>query len=143
MRRRVAPRPAQALLEAAIVLPLLLFLVFAVIGVGRLTRAQMSVSGVAREAARAAALANTPGEAGSRGRARGLEVAAANRLAADRLVLVVQPGALAPGSRVDAAATYRVRFDDLPLLGWASVTVRSEQWERVDLYRSRPDGGAP
>lgn len=46
------PREGQALLETALALPVLLVLVFGVVGAGRLTEAKMEVSAVAREAAR-------------------------------------------------------------------------------------------
>lgn len=136
-----APREGQALLETAIVLPLLFFLVFAVIGVGRLTRAQMAVSAVAREAARTGALANTATEARSQGLSKGRELAVTSGLATENLTLSLDLGTFTPGSPVVANASYRLSFGDLPLLGWASITVRSEHRERVDLYRSRRAGG--
>ena len=47
----------------ALVVPLLLLLAFGVVGVGRVGQARLGVSAVAREAARAAALADSPAEA--------------------------------------------------------------------------------
>ena len=51
---------AQAVLELALVLPLLLLLAFGAVGVGRVIQAQMALSAVAREAARQAALSPLP-----------------------------------------------------------------------------------
>src|SRR5207244_4620739 len=70
----------QALVELALVAPLLLVLAFGVVGVGRVAQGQLGVSAVAREAARAAALADTPADARARGLARGHDVAARYRL---------------------------------------------------------------
>jgi len=141
--RRAGER-GQALVELALVIPLLFILAFGVIGVGRVIQAQMAVSAVAREAARAEALANTPAEAASDGMARGQEVAAGYGLSAASLQLNVDPGSLARGAAVEASAHYTVDLSDLPLLGWGRITVSSSHSERVDLYRSFwQTGGSP
>lgn len=126
----------QALVETALVVPILLFLAFGVVAIGRVTQAQMGVSAVAREAARAAALANDPGRAAIDGMARGQEVAAGYNLGNGSLQLAVDPGSFTRGGAVRASARYTVSFGDLPLLGWARVTVGSTHLERIDLYRS-------
>lgn len=132
----------QALVETALVVPLLLLLAFGVIAAGRVTQAQMGVSAVAREAARAAALANGPGQSASDGMARGQEVAAGYNLGNGSLELSVAPGSFRRGDAVRASARYTVSFGDLPLLGWARVTVGSTHFERIDLYRSFWSTGA-
>ncbi len=134
----------QALVELALVIPILLLLAFGVIGAGRVTEAQMGVSAVAREAARAAALANDPGDAASQGMARGQQVASGYNLANGSLQLVVNAGGFTRGGTVQAVAHYTVSLADLPLLGWAHITVGSSHLERVDLYRSFwQTGGTP
>lgn len=133
----LAGQRGNALVETALVLPLLLLPAFGVVGVGRVVQAQMAVEAVAREAARAAALADSPAEAARNGVARGQEVAVGYRLANGSLQLTVDPGSLARGGQVRAAASYDVALDDLPLMGWARVRVASDHLERVDLYRSR------
>lgn len=133
-----------ALVETALVLPLLLLLAFGVIGAGRIVQAQMGVSAVAREAARAGALANGSADAAARGVARGEEVATGYRLTNGSLELTVALDSFARGAPVRARASYEVAFDDLPLLGWARFMVASDHVERTDLYRSRwPAGGQP
>jgi hypothetical protein len=127
----------QALVELALVAPLLLVLAVGVVGVGRVAQAQLGVGAVAREAARAAALAEAPAEALARGSARGRDVAAGYRLDNGSLELAIDPGTLARGGQVRAAARYRVALDDLPLMGWAGVSVAGGHAERVDLWRSR------
>jgi hypothetical protein len=128
--------------ELALVIPLLLFLAFGVVAVGRVTDAQMRVSAVAREAARAAALASDPGEAASQGMTRGQEVAVGYHLGDGSLQLAVGAGDFNRGGTVQASAHYTVSLDDLPLLGWAHVTVGSTHLERIDLYRSFWQTGA-
>src|SRR5579883_3027743 len=129
-----------ALIETALVLPLLLMLAFGVIGVGRITQAQMGVSAVAREAARAGALANDPGEALDQALGRGQAAASGYNLTNGSLQLSVDVGQFDPGGTVQASARYTVSFNDLPLLGWAQVSVASTHGERIDLYRSRWPG---
>jgi hypothetical protein len=131
-RRRGPARPGQALLELALILPILLFLAFAVVGAGRVVQAQLGVSAVAREAARAGASGLSAGV----GRARGEEVAAGYALGNGSLELLVSGGRFVPGSQVTSVATYDVDFGDLPLLGWARVRVRGEAREAIDLHRS-------
>jgi len=126
----------QALVEVALVIPVLLLLAFGVVAAGRVTDAQMGVSAVAREAARAAALANDSGEAANQGVTRGQEVAAGYHLGDGSLQLAVNAGNFTRGGTVQASARYTVSLGDLPLLGWAHITVGSTHLERIDLYRS-------
>lgn len=134
----------QALVELALVIPILLLLAFGVVAAGRVTQAQMGVSAVAREAARAAALANDSGQAAVDGIARGREVATGYSLGNGSLQLAVNAGGFSRGGTVQASAHYTVSLADLPLLGWAHITVGSTHLERVDLYRSFwQTGGTP
>jgi len=127
----------QALIETALVVPLLLLLAVGVVGGGRVVQGQLGVSAVAREAARAAAMANTAGEARARGLGRGQDVAAGYRLGNGSLALAVDPGDFARGGQIRAEARYDVTFDDLPLLNWARLTLTSRHLERIDAWRSR------
>jgi hypothetical protein len=99
------------------------------------------VAAVAREAARAAALAHTPEAALALGAARGREVAGGYGLGNDSLRVEVDASRYGRGGSVQAAARYDVRLDDLPLLGWVSVPASCTHVERVDPYRSRWMGG--
>ncbi len=136
IRRRVGDR-GQALVEAALVIPLLLSLVFGVVAVGRVVQAELGVVAVAREAAKAAAVAQTPAEALASGSARGRETARGYNLTDGSFGLSVDAGAFERGGQVRASAHYTVSLHDLPLLGWASVPLQSSHVERIDLYRSR------
>ncbi len=137
LRLTTKGHPGQALIETALVTPMLLILAFGVIGVGRVTHAHVAVSATAREAARAGALADDAGQAQERGRARGEEVAKGYGLTGASFTLTVDPGSFERGGQVRASARYEVTLDDLPLLGWARVALASEHVERIDLYRSR------
>jgi Flp pilus assembly protein TadG len=139
-RRR---QPAQALVELALVLPLLLVLAFGTIGVGRLVRIHMAVDAVAREAAREATLAPIPlrapdaeadHEASQLGERRGNEVASGYGL--HGTLVTVDAANFDRGSWVQAEASFTLSERDLPLLGWARFTFHAVHRERVDLYRS-------
>jgi len=132
-----------ALVETAIVIPVLLVLAFGVVGIGRVIQADLGVIAVAREAARSAALANNGSEASSRGLARGKDVARGYQLGNGSLQLTVDPGSFQRGGQVTAEATYQVTFGDLPMLQWADLQLKSRQTENIDPYRSRwPVGGS-
>jgi Flp pilus assembly protein TadG len=133
----LAGQRGSALVETALLVPLLLLPTFGVVGVGRVIQAKMGVSAVVREAARAAALADSPAAAVSNGLARGQAVAAGYGLTNGSLQLTVEPSGLARGGQVRAVASYDVTLDDLPLMGWVQARVASSHLERVDLYRSR------
>ena len=144
LRRWLADQRGSALVEVALVLPLLLLLALGVVGVGRVIQARMSVSAVAREAARVAALAQSPDEAAQQGLAAGRAVAVGYGLTNGTLTVRVEPGALERGGAVRASAAYHVSLDDLPLMGWAGADLAAEHVERIDLYRSRwRTGGSP
>ncbi|MHB8620827.1 MAG: TadE/TadG family type IV pilus assembly protein [Chloroflexota bacterium] len=131
-----------ALIETALVLPILLTLVFGLVGIARLAHARMGLSAVAREEARAGALADTPGDATSRGLAAGQAVASGYGLSNGSLQLSVEPGALDRGGDVLATAAYTVHLGDLPLMHWLDIPMKSQHVERADLYRSRWNGAA-
>jgi hypothetical protein len=140
-RDRRRGQAGQALVELGLVAPILLFLAFGVVAAGRVVGGKTAVVAVAREAARAGALAETPDAAFDRAVARGRDVAAGHRLGNGSLLLTVDPGDMARGGVVRTEARYEVRLDDLPLLGWVRVPVSAAHAERVDLYRSRWGAG--
>ena len=144
LRRWLADQRGSALVEVALVVPLLLLLALGVVGVGRVVQARSSVSAVAREAARVAVLAQSADEAAEQGLAAGRAVALGYGLTNGTLILAVDPGGFERGGRVRASAGYRVSLPDLPLLGWAGADVAAQHVERIDLYRSRSrTGGSP
>jgi hypothetical protein len=84
-----------------------------------------------REAALAAAIT----QQADQGYARGQAVASGYYLAPGALQLVVA-GDFKRGGQVAASARYTVSFGDLPLLGWANLTVSGRHVEQVDRYQS-------
>ena len=128
-------QPAQGLIEAALALLLLALLAIGLLGLVRLQQAQAGVDAVAYEAARAAVLADSAREAQDLGASRGLALAPAYGLTNGTLELVIQAEPFGRGQPVQALATYTVRFDDLPLLGWASRQVTAHHAEFVETYR--------
>jgi len=134
-------RRGQALVETALVVPLLLTLAFGVVAAGRVANGRMAVEAVAREAARTAAMADTAADARARGVARGRQVAAGYGLADGSFDVQIEPGAFSRGGEVRASVRGDVALDDLPLLSPTHVTVAGEHVERIDAYRSRWRGG--
>jgi hypothetical protein len=141
---RRAPERGQALVELALVVPVVLLLALGVLGLSRVLHARMAVSGVAREAARAAALAQSPAEALALGAARGGEAAAGYGLTNGSFRLALDPGTLERGGWVRAEARYEAVLADLPLFGLERVRLSASHEERVERWRSRwPAGGSP
>jgi Flp pilus assembly protein TadG len=135
-------RNGQALVETALVLPLLLFLGIGVVGVARITQARLAVDAVAREAARAGAMAASPSDAASAALGRGLAIADADHLDRQNLHLAVDVGQFRPGGTVQAEARYDVSLADLPFFRGLVVPLAGAHQEFVDPYRSRVSGGA-
>jgi TadE-like protein len=117
MRSAIARRQGQAAVELALALPLLLLVVFGLLGAGRLTATTVSVSAVAREAARAGALGTSSADAALRAQLRGQAVAADDGLRAVDLDLVVDASTFGPTGEVRATATYRLSQADVPFFG--------------------------
>lgn len=129
---------AQALVELALALPVVLALAFGTLAVSRLVEAQTAVIAVAHEAARAGALAPDRQDAVDRIRERASLVAPG--LGLDPRILGIEwdlsrfsedPG------RVEVRVRYHIDFRDLPLVGWmSSAEVHAGHVEWVDPYRS-------
>ena len=144
VRRLAGGHRASAIIETALVVPLLLTIAFGIVGIGRVLQARLAVEAVAREAATSAAAANNAAQAQAHGLSRGRDVAAGYGLTNGSFRLTVDPGTFARGGQVMASAQYRVDLADLPLLQWTTVTLRSGHAEPIDLYRSRwPASAAP
>jgi Flp pilus assembly pilin Flp len=137
VRRAVADESGSAMIEAALVIPVVLVIVFGVVMTGRVVHAQIAVQEVAREAGRTLASAGSAPTGLEEARSRGLAVAGGHGLSAGQLELVLDLGAFERGGTVRAQASYTVGLGDLPLLGQFEVTVSSSHQERIELYRSR------
>ena len=135
---RVIRHTAQALVELALALPVVLALAFGTLAMSRLVQAQTAVVAVAHEAARAGALAPSAQDAVDRIRERAALVAPGLGLDPQtvRLEWDLTSFSQDPG-RVDVRVRYRLNFGDLPLVGWiSSAEVHAQHVEWVDPYRS-------
>lgn len=142
MVRKLAARlrgdeSGQALVEAAIVIPVLLVLVFGVVMAGRVVHAKIAVQAAAREASRT--LATAPSEEQGLADADDAARAAANGygLSGDGLSIDLEPNGFDRGGTVTATVSYSLGLGGLPLIGSADINVSSSHSEQVDPYRSR------
>ncbi len=124
----------QALVEAALVLPLMLVLVMGVFVVGVVGRTDSALLAVAQEAARAAATASNPGDAASHGVARGTQVADGYRLR--EAIVTVDARDFRPGGQVRADATVTVSLATIPIFGPTAIRLHHEHAEPVDPFRN-------
>jgi hypothetical protein len=140
--------PAQALVEVACALGVMLLLAFGLLGVARVTGSLLGLTAVAREAARAGARAPDAATAVEWASDRGQQVAGEYGLAGvsvdvDTSSFDVQPSpdVLVPGE-VRVSASVSVDLSDVPLVSWAQahVPLRRAYAEVVDPYRSAPAG---
>jgi Flp pilus assembly protein TadG len=132
----------QAIVEFALVVPILLVLAFGVLAIGRVVQADMAVRAVAWEAARAGALADSVTQATGQGLATGLAVADDYHLNRSAVQITVDASGYRRGGQVVAKARYVVSFGDLPLLGWASTPLQNVHAEPVDPFRAGVPVGA-
>ncbi|MPZ49733.1 MAG: hypothetical protein GEU75_10655 [Dehalococcoidia bacterium] len=137
MKSRVKDESGQALVEAALVLPVILLVVFGVVMAGRLSHTKVAVQAAAREASRALATAPSEQQGLTEARDRGQAVAEGYGLSGERLTLEVRSNGFERGGAATAEVTYRVPLGDLPLLKMVDISVSSKHSERIDLYRSR------
>jgi len=115
----------QASVEAALVLPLVITMLLAVVQVGLVVRAEVLVTHAAREAARAAAVNADPQAAVSAAKL-------ATTLDGERMTVAVR-GRDGPGSRVQVEVTYSLPTD-VPLVGslLGDVTLHAAATMRVE-----------
>jgi hypothetical protein len=142
---RPLARSAQALVEMALVLPVVLALVFGTVALSRVVQAQSAIVAVAHEVARAGALGANRSDALYRMHARAREVTSG--LGLDTSLLELSPDVSAyerADGRVTATVTYEVDLRDVPLVGWAPPPhIRARHVEWIDPFRSGIDDAAP
>ncbi len=126
----------QASVELALLVPIGLVLIFAVLGVARLTTAAISLSAVVRETARAGAEGSSAADAWQRANVRGRAVAADDGLRSGNLELEVDTSDFGPAGEVRVVARYRVSLVDVPFLGLGQLQVSRSHVEPVGTYRA-------
>jgi Flp pilus assembly protein TadG len=135
--RRAHSESGQALVEAALAIPLLLVLVFGVVAAGRVTEAKIAVQAAARESSRALAVAPSEEQGIADALTAGENVAAGYGLDSSRLTIDLDSGGFSRGGTVTSEVRYTVSLSDLPLLSFVDVDVGASHSERIDFYRSR------
>jgi hypothetical protein len=138
--QRISPgvQSAQAVVESALMLPVVLVLVFGTLALSRVIQAQGALVTVAHEAARAAALANSAQDAVDQMQRRVDLVAPGLGLNPGAIVLEWDVSSFAAErGQVVSTVRYTVDLRDVPLVAWAPlVTLRAEHVEWVDPFRS-------
>jgi Nuclease-related domain/TadE-like protein len=131
-------RSAQALVEIAIGLPLVLGLLFGTVALSRILQAQTAVVALVHEVARAGALANSATDARARMQHRLVDVAPGLGLDAGQVELECDVSQFARrDGRVVASASYTVDLGNLPFVDWLPPpAVRAEHVEWVDPFRA-------
>lgn len=120
--------------EAAIVAPVLFFLMFAgLLVAGRSIQAKSQAESAAQEAARAASLEQTPGAAVASGQ-RALEANVADTVGMD-CTAAIDAGDLTPGSLVEVEVTC-----DAELVAGKHTTFSARAVEVVDRFRQGEEG---
>jgi Flp pilus assembly protein TadG len=114
MRTRLKDESGQALVEAALVLPVILVVVFGVVMAGRLSHTKIAVQAAAREASRELASASSEQQGLADARDRGQTVAEGYGLDGDRLTLEVSSNGFQRGGMATAEVSYRGQRGDLP-----------------------------
>jgi Flp pilus assembly protein TadG len=137
IRKQAQDESGQALVEAALAIPVLLVLVFGVVAVGRVTEAKIAVQAAARESSRALAVAPSEERGIADALTAGENVADGYELDGSRLTIDLDSGGFSRGGTVTSDVQYSVSLSDLPLLNFFDVDVGASHSERIDFYRSR------
>lgn len=125
-----------ASVEFVLVTPLLLVLMLFVVGLGRLGVARGDVDGAARDAARAASLVRSIGEAEPMAFEAALASLQERGVTCQALHVDVEPASFAPGGSIAANVSCNVDLSDLTLV-WTpgSTRISSRFVAPIDGYR--------
>jgi Flp pilus assembly protein TadG len=126
-----------AMIEAALVIPVVLAVAFGIVTAGRVVHAKIAVQAAAREAGRTLATAASETDGLTVARDRAVAVAGGYGLSPELFTVTLDPGNFARGGTVRANTAYPVPLGDVPLFGHIQVTVSSSHQELIELYRSR------
>lgn len=136
-----ASERGQALVELAIVAPVLLLFVLGIVLFGRIFEAKAGIAAAAREAARVYADSPAEGPGLTLAVQRAQDVARGYHLAPSGFRVSIDGGGFVRGGEVTVQTSYAVPAFDLPLagrvVGGPYVTVRYTHREMIELYRSR------
>ena len=128
-----------AAVEMALLAPVLVVLVAAVVAAGRVVETKSALLAVAREAARAASEATNGVQASEAATSTASRVAAGLGLDPSRVVVSQGSAGFGRGEPYRVAVSYEVRLADLPGLGVlpGSFTLGAEHAELIQRFKSR------
>ena len=125
-----------ASLELVLLVPVLLLLLLLVVAGGRLVQARGDVDAMARDAARAASVARSPGEAVARAEAMVSERVGEGGVQCREPAVVTDTAAFRPGGVVSVAVTCNVDLAAVSALGIAtSRALGAQATEVIDARR--------
>jgi len=140
---RPLARSAQAVVEMALALPIVLALVFGTVALSRVVQAHAAIVAVAHEVARAGALGANPTDAVNRMRARAIEVTPGLGLGSSLQIFFDVSAYARSEGHVATTVRYLVDLRDLPLVGWAPpAELRARHIEWIDPFRGGIDDAA-
>ena len=125
--------------ELVLLTPLLILILLFVVALGRLAGARINVDGAAAQAARAASIATTPGEATAAAQQAATAALGADHVTCATLQVATNTARFAPGGSVTVTVTCAVALSDLSGLRLPTAEqVSSTAASVVDTYRSAP-----
>ena len=137
LRRRDASRGDRGSLaiELVILTPILVLFMAVLVALGRIVEAQGQVDGAARDAARAASIAQDSGAAlGDARAAADTDLAGASKCTDTPNVTFGSGSALAPGGVVNVIVTCRVGLPALSFIGFQTKTITGHASAPIDTF---------
>ena len=127
-----------AALELAILTPLFIAMLLLVVGFGRVSHGRQLVDQAAAAAARAAALTNAPGEAGSAAQQVAQDTLSQAGISCGKVHVDVNTGAFRPGGFVDVTVRCTADLSRLALAGLPGSVTRTFRAENLTLTSPSP-----
>ena len=125
-----------AALEITLITPLLVLILLFVVGLGRLAQARGEVDGAARDAARAASIARTPGGAQTDAQSAAAATLADRSITCANLDVAVDTTQFRPGGNVIVDVKCTVKLSDLVGVGFGSDRdLHGHAISVIDTYR--------
>lgn len=141
MRRRLRSDRSErgSAAELALVTVPIMLILFVIVAMGRVASARSEVDAAARDAARAASIARTPGAASSAAQDAAAASLDSDGLACRSFNVTVDLSNFTPGGTVVAHVACDISLSELSLLRLpASSTITSQFTEPVDTYLGAP-----
>ena len=129
--------------ELTLLAPLLIVLLLFVVFCGRVADTELRVDDVAHQAARAASMARSPGQATVDAQSAATAALSAAGVACQSLTVATDTQGLRPGGTVTVTVSCSVGLSDLALLGVAGAkTFQATFASPIDVYRGTTAAGS-